>query len=213
MGKKRRPPTVPPLPPFLLAADDKPTTILRAAATLFLRDGYSNTSVDAVTAEAGVSKATVYAHFPSKEALFEALVKGGTAASFSQFPPLARGGGDPVEELSAFLEPVLDHILVRGAYAWDRLIIAEAVRHPQLARLFRENALERLRGVMEDYLRALAAESPRHDQEPGAAAEALLSLAVLGPLHDVLLLGPGLTEHLPRMRYGVRLVVRQFRPI
>jgi TetR/AcrR family transcriptional repressor of mexJK operon len=44
--------------------------ILTAAEGLFLAGGYHGTAMDAVTEAAGVSKQTVYAHFPSKEALF-----------------------------------------------------------------------------------------------------------------------------------------------
>jgi TetR/AcrR family transcriptional regulator, mexJK operon transcriptional repressor len=48
----------------------KHAAIERAAMTLFLRDGYDRTSVDAIAAEAGVSKRTVYSHFGDKEGLF-----------------------------------------------------------------------------------------------------------------------------------------------
>src|ERR1700722_10134894 len=41
-----------------------------AALTLFARDGYERTSVDAIAAEAGVSKRTVYSHYGDKENLF-----------------------------------------------------------------------------------------------------------------------------------------------
>jgi TetR/AcrR family transcriptional regulator, mexJK operon transcriptional repressor len=48
----------------------KHAAIERAALALFLRDGYDRTSVDAIAAEAGVSKRTVYSHFGDKENLF-----------------------------------------------------------------------------------------------------------------------------------------------
>lgn len=48
--------------------------ILVAARTLFLTNGYGNTSMDAVAKHAGVSKSTVYAHFANKEQLFGAVV-------------------------------------------------------------------------------------------------------------------------------------------
>src|SRR5690349_15931652 len=41
-----------------------------AALVLFARDGYERTSVDAIAAEAGVSKRTVYSHYGDKENLF-----------------------------------------------------------------------------------------------------------------------------------------------
>ena len=52
------------------ASASKHQAIERAALSLFLRDGYERTSVDAIAAEAGVSKRTVYSHFGDKENLF-----------------------------------------------------------------------------------------------------------------------------------------------
>ena len=51
-------------------ASPKCAAILAAAARLFMARGYATVSMDAVAKEAGVSKATLYAHFTGKEALF-----------------------------------------------------------------------------------------------------------------------------------------------
>ena len=48
----------------------KHDAIAAAALVLFARDGYDRTSVDAIAAEAGVSKRTVYGHYGDKESLF-----------------------------------------------------------------------------------------------------------------------------------------------
>ncbi|HEY6478067.1 MAG TPA: helix-turn-helix domain-containing protein, partial [Polyangia bacterium] len=50
----------------------KRQAIMEAATTLFLRDGYRNTSMDQVAADAAVSKQTVYKQFADKEQLFRA---------------------------------------------------------------------------------------------------------------------------------------------
>jgi len=49
--------------------------ILTAARAQFLEQGFSKTSMDAIARSAGVSKATLYAYFPSKETLFADLVE------------------------------------------------------------------------------------------------------------------------------------------
>src|SRR2546426_11426938 len=54
---------------------EKRAAILEAAKCLFLSGGYEGTSMDAVAAEAGVSKLTVYNHFSDKETLFAEAVK------------------------------------------------------------------------------------------------------------------------------------------
>jgi len=43
--------------------------ILRTAARLFYEQGYHATGINQIIAEAGVAKATFYAHYPSKESL------------------------------------------------------------------------------------------------------------------------------------------------
>jgi AcrR family transcriptional regulator len=49
--------------------------LLRAAATVFGREGYHETTTNAVAAEAGVSPATLYQFFPNKEALANTLAE------------------------------------------------------------------------------------------------------------------------------------------
>src|SRR5882672_10425355 len=53
----------------------KHAAIAAAALVLFARDGYERTSVDAIAAEAGVSKRTVYSHYGDKENLFLSVVR------------------------------------------------------------------------------------------------------------------------------------------
>src|SRR5271168_1036129 len=59
----------------------KRQAITDAATVLFLRDGYRETSMDQVAADAAVSKQTVYKQFADKEQLFRHIVLGVTANS------------------------------------------------------------------------------------------------------------------------------------
>ncbi len=64
-------------------ADDRNTLssrrdeILERATELFVASGYAATSMSKVAGAAGVQKASIYHHFPSKEALFVACVSRG----------------------------------------------------------------------------------------------------------------------------------------
>lgn len=49
--------------------------LIQSAATLFYESGIHQTSVDAVVAHAGLTKPTLYAHFPSKDDLIEAVAE------------------------------------------------------------------------------------------------------------------------------------------
>ena len=54
---------------------EKRAAILAAAKRLFPLAGFEGTSMDAIAAEAGVSKLTVYSHFTDKETLFVAAIR------------------------------------------------------------------------------------------------------------------------------------------
>jgi len=65
--------------------------ILAAADRLFYAQGLHAVGVDAVAAEAGVSKRTLYNHFPSKDQLIAAyLTRRGAQVATPEGPPLAQ---------------------------------------------------------------------------------------------------------------------------
>ena len=53
----------------------KALAVLDAARDVFLTHGFSAATTDMIQQAAGVSKATVYAHYPTKEALFAAVIE------------------------------------------------------------------------------------------------------------------------------------------
>ncbi len=69
-------------PPSGPRAEAKRRAIVTAARELFLREGF-DVNMDAIAAAAGVSKATVYNHFASKETLFIEVVKDSLDAPIS----------------------------------------------------------------------------------------------------------------------------------
>jgi TetR/AcrR family transcriptional repressor of mexJK operon len=61
--------------------------LLVAARTEFHRSGYEGTRVDTIAAMAGVSKATLYDRYPTKEALLRAVVTDGTTTWLASWQP------------------------------------------------------------------------------------------------------------------------------
>jgi AcrR family transcriptional regulator len=57
-----------------LKAAERKATILAVAKVLFADKGYHGVSVDEIASRLGVSPAILYRHFPSKEALYEAVL-------------------------------------------------------------------------------------------------------------------------------------------
>ncbi len=116
-------------------------SIVDAARVLFLDRGYEGTSTDAVAAAVPVSKRTLYNHFPSKAALFEAVI--GESWSWllspgSQF--LVDANPETYDEaakvLARYGHAVLEHWDNPDVVALIRLVIAEAARVPEMAKAF-----------------------------------------------------------------------------
>ena len=71
----------------------KVADVLSGAKTVFLRCGFEGASVDAIAEEAKVSKATLYAHSPSKNMLFLRVVQAECdRLSVTQRFPASRSG-------------------------------------------------------------------------------------------------------------------------
>ncbi len=57
-----------------MTAQETSENILKIASRLFIKKGYTATSMREIAAEAGIGKATIYYHFPDKEAIATALI-------------------------------------------------------------------------------------------------------------------------------------------
>ncbi|MBX3529875.1 MAG: TetR/AcrR family transcriptional regulator [Rhizobiaceae bacterium] len=131
--------------------------ILEAAADLFLKQGFSGTSMDEIADLADVSKQTVYAHFASKEALFAAMADGltGAAAGAVQLG-LGEwtGGASLAEHLTAYAVRQLQVPRTPRLMALRRLAIAEAERFPELGRALHDGGPARaIAGLAEAFSR------------------------------------------------------------
>lgn len=111
----------------------KRNQILEGAAAVFREAGYERTSVDAIAARAGVSKATIYNHFHDKEALFVATVEQENQGVRERFLSLLE---HPTGDIEADLRKIGEQLLrLTGSPASVmrfRIIVAEAGRFPQV---------------------------------------------------------------------------------
>jgi AcrR family transcriptional regulator len=83
---------------------DVPSRILAAAARCFYRDGIWATGVDALAAEAGVSKRTLYNHFVSKDSVIAAYLRQREDHWQAKLDSLwEEVGDDPVEQVVAYV--------------------------------------------------------------------------------------------------------------
>jgi AcrR family transcriptional regulator len=157
---------------------DKARAVLKAAATIFLQHGFSASTTDMIQREAGVSKATVYACYANKEALFAAVIESECAAFMSTVRAIDTRSADLKATLSEMGRAYMNILLSDTGLALFRVVVAEAPRFPDLARRFYQAGPRVAVGLFAERLTVFAERGELDLQSTGseAAARAFLGL-------------------------------------
>jgi AcrR family transcriptional regulator len=176
--------------------------VLEAAKAVFSAGG-RDASLEAVAREAGVGIGTLYRHFPTREALYEAVYR----REVEQLGELAeelKSGASPVEALRRWLRSNVEFVATKKGMA-AALALAAHGPSSELTAFSYERLTKAVGGLLdravasgeirpdigaEDLLRALAGMCLLHDQ-PGWQASVVRLLDVLV---DGLRLAPGARE-------------------
>jgi len=145
--------------------------LIAIATRMFADRGYEETSIEAVLREAGVSRGSLYHHFASKEALFEAVTEAVETSVGEQTMAAADGITEPVAALRA------------GFLAWIRLAGDPVVRRillidaPSVLGWERWRAMEERHalGLIRLVLQAVAEQGRLRPELVGALAHVLLA--------------------------------------
>src|SRR5690606_10570483 len=154
----------------------KREAILAAAQVLFLSNGYEGSSMDAIAAEAGVSKLTLYSHFKDKEALFCAAV---TTTCEKKLPRrLFQLNNDRTIEQVLLEVSEAFHELVNSpeSIGLHRVMVAMATQNQPLVRMFFDAGPQQLLLDLEQLFRQADAQELLNVAEPLRAAEHFCSL-------------------------------------
>lgn len=116
----------------------KREAILAAALDRFLNDGFAATSMDGVAAQAGVSKATIYSHFSGKAELFAAVIRQRCEEDLVDVTRWDVAGLDARATLTRLAEKLMTLLNSDRALGLHRVVVAESVRYPELAKAFWE---------------------------------------------------------------------------
>lgn len=110
--------------------------LLHTAGHLFLDKGYSKVSLEMIAREAHVAVRTIYVKFGGKSGLFNAVVEQKRAAYFSTMPALQTDMRPLHTILAEFGVLFMQLITMPAAIRLNRMVIAEAATHPELAETF-----------------------------------------------------------------------------
>src|SRR5580704_2836572 len=154
----------------------KAESILAAAKRAFLAAGFGAVSMDTIAREAGVSKATVYAHFGSKEELFGAVIERECERYFDRFSAGELDPRDVRASLSILGRRFLELVLSPDAIALHRIILGEVSRFPGLGEVFWRAGPERQRLQIEAFLQSAVGSGTLSVPDTRLAAEQFVSL-------------------------------------
>jgi len=144
--------------------------LFATAARLFYERGYRATGVDAIAAESGIGKMTLYRHYPSKDDLIVAYLQDSDREFWGYFEASTRDATSAREKLLAFFAGLQAYTVSPECYGCPFLNVAS--EYPDAGYPGHQVALEHKRAVRERF-RQLA------EQAGAAAPDALADTLTL----------------------------------
>ncbi len=175
--------------------DPKRYAIVQAATRLFLSNNYRSVSMDKIAQAAPVSKATLYNHFDSKNALLAAVVCELCGALLQTMTQSLSTADDVTQTLRKIAAAFVELLYSPDGLAIYRLVIAESHEFPELGQMVYDNGAKLAIMQLESYLQQLNDNKILSISNSRFAADGFFSL-LKGDLHFKCLLGihPPLNE-------------------
>jgi AcrR family transcriptional regulator len=155
--------------------------IMEGARRVFLKDGFDGASIGDIVRAAGISKGTLYAYFPSKEKLFEALIfETRRTQAEALFVLDDEQDADPGRVLTKLGVTFVEMLVQPDNIAFLRVVIGASGKFPELGRIFYDAGprygVERLGR----YLKHLTERGALNVGDPELAARQFLDLCKTG---------------------------------
>lgn len=198
--------------PTKAAAAERDERLLDIATKMFLEQGFEATSIDALAEAAAIGKATLYARYADKTALFADVLRrrilevyGPMEAEFA----VATAGDDLATTLRKVAERLIDQAIANSSVTLGRILAAQGPRFPELARLAMTKGYGRQLQVVESVLARFAGD-PRYLLDDVPVAADLFVALVMGRAARVKIYGLPVDVAEMRRRTGaaVALFVR-----
>lgn len=133
---------------------EKFTHVLNTARAAFLEHGYDRASMDLIAQVAGVSKATVYAYFETKQQLLVTLVQEECKAIR---PVVVSSMTSPTQDIENELRTIARNFtsvfLNNRGLDFYRLVISRVHQFPEVAAIFMEAGPNQLKAEIADFFR------------------------------------------------------------
>jgi AcrR family transcriptional regulator len=138
---------------------------------VFLDKGYANSTLDDVIARSGGSRQTLYALFGGKQGLFEVIVSDSSSTIFGTLNLEDMLGQKPDQVLVELGVRYLQTVTSPVAVGLFRLVIAESMSMPHIAKRFWEIGPDRDRTLLSRYFKHQARRGILRLTDPERAAQ------------------------------------------
>jgi TetR/AcrR family transcriptional repressor of mexJK operon len=162
--------------------------IIRAAAEIFLEQGYAATSIDSIIERVGGSNRNIYTEFGNKEGLFTAIATHHLDKVLSTLAIEDRKGSELPKALVTFGCLLMEMLMSPNLLGVFRIVVTENARFPELARKFYEDGPRRASETLAKMLRDARARGDIGAVDCAAAADHFVAL-IRGNLHLEVVLG------------------------
>jgi TetR/AcrR family transcriptional repressor of mexJK operon len=164
--------------------------LLSIARQMFIANGYRGTTMEAVATQAHISKQSLYRAYPSKDALYSAVVRDWVERGYDAMRPHTTAlsvANEPREGLLGLARVLQAGLLSPPVLQMRTLIAAEAQRFPDVASDYVTRSWARNIHMLAEALGALTARGLLRIDDFELAAEQLTWLVVAAPLNRLTL--------------------------
>ncbi|MFN3388929.1 MAG: TetR/AcrR family transcriptional regulator [Allosphingosinicella sp.] len=178
----------PPPAPRRRRKEARPSEIVEAARATFVEHGFAATRVEEIARRAGVSKGTVYLYFPTKEALFEAVVRENVLPVLDRAATMLAADTEtpaPVQ-LRFLLETMYRELVGTERKRLLHLIVAEGPRFPWLSEFYHREFVSRGMALLRTVIERGAARGELAPNGLDRFPKIIVAPAILAALYAIL---------------------------
>ena len=156
----------------------RPAEIVDAALEVFAEKGFAAAKLDDIARRAGISKATLYLYFETKEEIFRAVARAAVGSLIEAFESPSEAPDGPFIELAPRLLSHAAGMMKSGRVpAIARMVIGESRNFPDLARIWHDDVVTSVIGIITGII---ARAQARDEVAPGDPR--LHAFSLMGPM-------------------------------
>lgn len=158
--------------------ESRPGEIVAAALAVFAEKGFAAARLDDIATRAGVSKGALYLYFETKQDLFAAVVRDAVSPNLAAVEAMASTLDAPFAQVARMLLGRAAEMMIASPVGpVAKMVIAESRNFPELARVWHDEVVARMLGVLTGLIERAQAAGEVRPGEPRYHA-----LSLIGPL-------------------------------